>query len=161
LFFGGLDDYTGYVDCSSPYFRKRQIDFVNDSPAESILPLSWRCIACLAEVRQGQVDKPLVDFCCFDIPVFVLRRPEERNDPESIRRHESSGLLYRRTFAMDAVLNLVGIAGAIGIVLGLFGLILLAVIAARLSRVNDLLDEIAELITKTGRQQEFKVGQPQ
>ena len=41
---------------------------------------------------------------------------------------------------MDAVLNLVGVAGAIGIVLGLVGLILLAVIAARLSRVNDLLD---------------------
>ena len=62
---------------------------------------------------------------------------------------------------MDVVLELVGIAGAIGIVMGLVGLILLAVIAARMARANDLLDEIAELITKTGNRESARVGQPQ
>jgi ABC-type Fe3+ transport system permease subunit len=60
----------------------------------------------------------------------------------------------------NAILNTVSIPGAIGIVMGLVGLILLAVIAARLSRVNDLLDEIAELITTVGKQQDSGVGQP-
>ena len=68
---------------------------------------------------------------------------------------------------MDAVFDLLGITGTIGLALGLLGVLLLAVVAARLSRMIDLLDEIAELITSASGQPQSEarsaheeVGQP-
>jgi len=55
---------------------------------------------------------------------------------------------------MDALISQAGIAGVIGLGLGLVAVLLLSTIAARLSKVIDLLDEIAELTTGGNVKQE-------
>ncbi len=55
---------------------------------------------------------------------------------------------------MDALISQAGIVGVIGLGLGLLAVLLLSTIAARLSKVIDLLDEIAELVTGGNKKQE-------
>ena len=55
---------------------------------------------------------------------------------------------------MDALISQAGIAGVIGLGLGLVAVLLLSTIAARLSKVIDLLDVIAELTTGGNVKQE-------
>jgi hypothetical protein len=56
--------------------------------------------------------------------------------------------------SMDALISQAGIVGVIGLGLGLLAVLLLSTIAARLSKVIDLLDEIAELATGGNKKQE-------
>ena len=60
---------------------------------------------------------------------------------------------------MDALISQAGIAGVIGLGLGLLAVLLLGAIAARLSKVIDLLDEIAELVTGGRGKQENETSQ--
>ena len=55
---------------------------------------------------------------------------------------------------MDALISQAGLVGVIGLGLGLLAVLLLSTIAARLSKVIDLLDEIAELATNGNKKQE-------
>jgi len=55
---------------------------------------------------------------------------------------------------MDALISQAGIVGVIGLGMGLLAVLLLSTIAARLSKVIDLLDEIAELATNGNKKQE-------
>ena len=61
---------------------------------------------------------------------------------------------------MEAIVAEYSLGTLIGIALGLLAVVLLSVIAARLSKVIDLLDEIAELFVSPGQQPEDEVSRP-
>ncbi len=62
---------------------------------------------------------------------------------------------------MQQLFSLLGTPEVIGLILGFLAVVLLSVIAARLSRVIDLLDEVAEIITSEAKQPEPEFRQPE
>ena len=72
----------------------------------------------------------------------------------TLSRYGARKLIRNGGLSMDAFFLQLGTGGVIGLGLGLIAVLLLSAIAARVSKVIDLLDEIAELITTGSKQQE-------
>ena len=71
-----------------------------------------------------------------------------------LRFGEGGNSVNKGAMSMDALISQAGIVGVIGLGMGLLAVLLLSTIAARLSKVIDLLDEIAELVTGGSKKQE-------
>jgi len=60
---------------------------------------------------------------------------------------------------MGGLFSSLDVAGVIGLILGLLAVVLLCVIAARLSRVIDLLEEVGDMMTSGASQPQMEERQ--